>query len=134
MSMLEAREIARIPTLPGTEITSEPVETTGLRLTTTPETPADAVASDVLDIVVARSEGALLRVIGLVVRRGYEIVALRAEPDPNGSDHRVTLELRPVDDRRIRDPLVLRRQLEKLYDVRGVVVRTGPNDGGATPR
>jgi acetolactate synthase regulatory subunit len=58
-----------------------------------------------------RTEGALLRLLGLVQRRGFEIADIATAPAEAGV-WRVRLELESV-----RDPGPLARQIEKLYDV-----------------
>jgi acetolactate synthase regulatory subunit len=58
-----------------------------------------------------RTEGALLRLIGLVQRRGFEIADIATAPAEAGV-WRVRLDLESA-----RDPVPLARQIEKLYDV-----------------
>ncbi len=58
-----------------------------------------------------RTEGALLRLLGLVQRRGFEIADIATTAAEAGV-WRVRLELMSA-----RDPGPLARQIEKLYDV-----------------
>jgi acetolactate synthase regulatory subunit len=69
-------------------------------------------------LVVGREEGVLVRVLGLVVRRGFEPVEVASGPGAAASTLAVRLILegeRPIEN--------LVRQLRKLYDVRQVEVR-----------
>ncbi|MCG8442860.1 MAG: ACT domain-containing protein [Caulobacterales bacterium] len=70
-------------------------------------------------ITLSEAEGAAIRVLGLVERRGWTIHAATLEP-PNGGKRRLALIARPRDG--ARDPRVLRRQLERLFDVEAVIV------------
>ncbi len=67
------------------------------------------------ELTCQRKPGTLLRVLGLVERRGYEAISMTAtahSPD----EYQVALQLR-VDVPTPRDPDNLRLQLNKLYDV-----------------
>jgi acetolactate synthase regulatory subunit len=66
------------------------------------------------EIDLDHSEGALLRVLGTVERRGFELVELSADK-PDAESYSIRLR---VDSER--DPDVLCRQLERLVDVRAV--------------
>lgn len=66
---------------------------------------------------VKRAEGALVRVLGIVGRRGYTPVRVAAEPSPDGAVWDVDLTLESD-----RSADVLARQLSKCFDVEGVVV------------
>lgn len=68
----------------------------------------------VLELEVERVERALERALGVVGRRGYEILSVLAEP-LSESRYRVRLELASD-----RSPEVLARQLMRLHEVRGV--------------
>ncbi len=71
-----------------------------------------------LGIVARREEGVLVRVLGLVVRRGFEPVAVTACMASDGK----TIELEmTLEGHRPADTVV--RQLQKLYDVEQVEVR-----------
>jgi len=74
-----------------------------------------------------RTEGALLRLIGLVQRRGFEIVDIATAPADTGV-WRVRLDLESARDK---GPLV--RQIEKLYDVVAVDA-VGHDEGRDQPR
>ena len=64
-----------------------------------------------LSLTLAPAEGALVRVLGLIERRGFRLGAMRSEPSPRGLD--VFLQL-PAD----RPGDVLLRQVQRLHDVR----------------
>jgi acetolactate synthase II small subunit len=71
-----------------------------------------------IQIDFAMAEGALLRMLGLVERRGFEVRGLAmAERDGRGS---LSLEVRPRDAGRRLD--VIAGQLRRLADVRNVTV------------
>lgn len=65
-----------------------------------------------LSLTLAPTDGALVRVLGLIERRGFKLGAMRSAPSPRGLD--VFLQLpsdgRPGD--------VLLRQVQRLHDVR----------------
>lgn len=65
-----------------------------------------------LTLTLAPVEGALLRLLGLVERRGFPLGAIQSRPTPAGLDVRLTLAAddRPGD--------VLLRQVQRLHDVR----------------
>ena len=65
-----------------------------------------------------RTEGALLRMMGLLGRRGFEVVRLNVRPSEDGAAYEVTALLtgdRPSD--------VLVRQVRRLFDVDSAEVR-----------
>ena len=64
-----------------------------------------------LSLTLAPAEGALVRVLGLIERRGFRLGAIRSEPSSRGLD--VFLQL-PAD----RPGDVLLRQVQRLHDVR----------------
>lgn len=66
-----------------------------------------------LGLVLARSEGALLRLLGTVQRRGFEIAGLSTQPR-DADTWIVLMQLSSA-----RDVQTLKRQVEKLYDVVG---------------
>lgn len=70
-----------------------------------------------LKVVLTRTEGVLVRVLGVAVRRGYEPVRVLATP-VDGNDI-VELEM-TVESERSAD--LLARQLARLYEVRDVEV------------
>ena len=71
------------------------------------------------------SEGALPRVIGLIERRGFGVVAMYATPTLWGESRGLSVCI----DAAQRDPNGLVRQLDKLFEVRNVrlVERTVSN-------
>lgn len=73
-----------------------------------------------LRIELADAEGALMRLIGLVERRGFTIAAMD-KSETSGGQSTVTLSLAARDDARSMD--VLARQVARLLDVRGVFTR-----------
>lgn len=70
------------------------------------------------EIRLQHAEGAVLRTLGLIQRRGFTIREIALEP---GSGHQ---RLRLVLADSSRDPAVLRRQIERLHDV--ISVRPQP--------
>ena len=68
-----------------------------------------------LSLTLAPAEGALVRVLGLIERRGFRLGAMRSEPSPRGLD--VFLQL-PAD----RPGDVLLRQVQRLHDVRNATL------------
>lgn len=66
-----------------------------------------------LGLVLARTEGALLRLLGTVQRRGFEIAGLSTQPR-DADTWIVLMQLNSS-----RDVQTLKRQVEKLYDVVG---------------
>lgn len=80
-----------------------------------------------LEIEMDHSEGALLRVLGTVERRGFSVIEMTAaKPDENS----YSVRLRVAGER---DPQVLCRQLEKLVDVRVVRLLPMPPEEPPTP-
>ncbi|CAN5173320.1 hypothetical protein BH11PSE14_BH11PSE14_12070 [soil metagenome] len=70
--------------------------------------------SRTFEIDLDHSEGALLRVLGTVERRGFKVLELSADkPDADSYSIRLRLDSE-------RDPDVLCRQLQRLVDVREV--------------
>lgn len=76
-----------------------------------------------LTLALDRAEGALLRLLGTVERRGWNVVAVTAA-EADGAHYRVDLTLDGQ-----RDPEVLCRQLQRLIEVREV--RLHDADGAA---
>ena len=74
--------------------------------------------TDRIEIEFRPAEGAILRLIGLVERRGYEVRGVELPTAPEGADQRMDLTLRPRDAGR-RLP-TLCAQIAKTYGVRAV--------------
>jgi len=72
-----------------------------------------------LTLEIDRAEGSLLRLIGLIERRGFHIEKLELQGSA-GAARGVRLEVRPAFGERCADNL--RRQIDKLYGVRAVPV------------
>lgn len=72
--------------------------------------------SATVHLALHRNEGALLRLLGTVQRRGFEVLEVRTEPHEQSGLWRVALALAPS----TRDLAVLLRQLERLYDVAAI--------------
>jgi len=75
-----------------------------------------------LDLIVKPAEGALVRVIGMVERRGFVPRAVHATPHADG---RWCLQLLVESPRAIE---TLRHQLEKVYDCESVSVSADARD------
>ena len=70
-----------------------------------------------LTLLLRPAEGALLRLLGTVQRRGFELAAIRTEAQPEAGLWRVELDLALGS----RDIANLLRQIEKLYDVDSLI-------------
>lgn len=68
-----------------------------------------------LELALDRAEGALLRVLGTIERRGWSVLAVNAASDALRFTVSLTLD-------GSRDPQILCRQLERLVDVQQVKV------------
>lgn len=66
-----------------------------------------------LELALDRAEGALLRVLGTIERRGWNVLTVNAASDTRRYTVSLTLD-------GARDPDVLCRQLERLVDVQAV--------------
>ena len=66
-----------------------------------------------LELALDRAEGALLRVLGTIERRGWNVIAVNAVTNADAYAVRLTLD-------GARDAQILCRQLERLVDVRQV--------------
>jgi len=77
-----------------------------------------------LQIELVDAEGALMRLIGLVERRGFTILTLD-KSETSGSQFTVTMTLEARDDARNMD--VLARQVARLLDVRTIFTRDAHN-------
>tara|TARA_R110001606_G_scaffold47517_9_gene120975 strand:- start:1343 stop:1657 length:315 start_codon:yes stop_codon:yes gene_type:complete len=74
--------------------------------------------SNTLNIEIFETEGALVRLIGLIERRGFVISSMAMSAPSNGSA-RVTVDVAARGGARQID--VLTRQIERLFDVHAVV-------------
>jgi acetolactate synthase-1/3 small subunit/acetolactate synthase II small subunit len=74
--------------------------------------------SERLIISFTPAEGAVLRVLGLVERRGYSLLGLAMKEQPNGAS--IVIDLEPRDSSRRLD--VIARQLERLVEVNSVSI------------
>jgi len=84
-----------------------------------------------LEITMAASEGALIRVLGTVERRGYSLNTLHVEKTSN-ENMQISMEVESD-----RDANVLCRQLGRLYDVQNVNLQSEPENADQyveTPR
>jgi acetolactate synthase regulatory subunit len=79
------------------------------------------------EIDLDHSEGALLRVLGTVERRGFALIEMNALK-PDAESYSVRLRLGGE-----RDPQVLCRQLERLVDVRAVRLLPLPPEDPQAP-
>lgn len=70
-----------------------------------------------LTLLLRPAEGALLRLLGTVQRRGFELAGIRTEAQSGAGLWRVELDLVQGP----RDIGNLRRQIEKLYDVDSLI-------------
>lgn len=69
-------------------------------------------------ITVKQIEGAIIRIIGLVERRGFSIKSVNATPSACGQEMAMVIEVESE-----RSTETLARQVEKLFDVRAVSVQ-----------
>lgn len=68
-----------------------------------------------LELALDRAEGALLRVLGTIERRGWQVLSVNAASDSRSYTLSLTLD-------GARDPDILCRQLQRLVDVQAVRV------------
>ena len=69
-----------------------------------------------LRMTIQKVEGAIIRLLGLIERRGFSVTAMNAHSDDAAQQVEITLQLRSTG----RSVDTLTRQIEKLYDVRSV--------------
>jgi acetolactate synthase-1/3 small subunit/acetolactate synthase II small subunit len=74
--------------------------------------------SERLVISFTPAEGAVIRMLGLVERRGYSLRGLAMEEQPNGAS--MVIDLEPRDSSRRVD--VIARQLDRLVEVNSVSI------------
>lgn len=68
------------------------------------------------------AEGAVVRMLGLVERRGYALRGLAMEEQANGAS--ITIDIEPRDSSRRVE--VVARQLDRLVDVNSISILTAP--------
>ena len=68
------------------------------------------------------AEGAVVRMLGLVERRGYALRGLAMEERPNGAS--IMIDIEPRDSSRRVE--VVARQLDRLVDVNSISILTAP--------
>lgn len=73
-----------------------------------------------LRMSIHKVEGAMIRLLGLIERRGFSVTAMNAHSDESTQQVEITLQLRSCG----RSVDILTRQIEKLYDVRSVACLT----------
>lgn len=90
-----------------------------------------------LNIRMRRAEGCLVRLLGVVQRRGYEVVSLTADLDSEARAYDIRLVFSPISttaEPAGRPPDILVRMIERLYDVDSVeVVEEVPAKPSAKP-
>lgn len=69
---------------------------------------------------IQKVEGAMIRLLGLIERRGFSVTAMNAHTDDAAQQVEITLQLRSTG----RSVDTLTRQIAKLYDVRSVACLT----------
>ncbi len=79
-----------------------------------------------LDLALKPAEGALIRVIGMVERRGFAPREVHAVPAANGWQVQITAQ------GGARAPETLRQQLLKVYDVESVQITALDNVAGVS--
>jgi acetolactate synthase II small subunit len=65
---------------------------------------------------IQKVEGAIIRLLGLIERRGFSVTAMNAHSDDARQEVEITVHLRATG----RSVETLAKQIEKLYDVRSV--------------
>jgi acetolactate synthase regulatory subunit len=63
-----------------------------------------------------KAEGSIIRLLGLIERRGFSVTTMNARSDDAAQQLEITVQLHSTG----RSVEVLTRQIEKLYDVRTV--------------
>jgi len=69
---------------------------------------------------IQKVEGAIIRLLGLIERRGFSVTAMNAHSDDAAQHVEITIQVRSAG----RSVDTLTRQIEKLYDVRSVACLT----------
>jgi acetolactate synthase II small subunit len=78
-----------------------------------------------LQMNIQKVEGAIIRLLGLIERRGFSVTAMHAHSDDASQQVEITVHVRAVG----RSVETLTRQIEKLYDVRSVACLTANEPG-----
>ncbi|HKK02660.1 MAG TPA: ACT domain-containing protein [Gammaproteobacteria bacterium] len=73
-----------------------------------------------LQMNIQKVEGAIIRLLGLIERRGFCVTAMNAHSDDAAQQVQITVDLHCGS----RSVETLTRQIEKLYDVRSVACLT----------
>jgi acetolactate synthase II small subunit len=73
-----------------------------------------------LRMTIQKVEGAIIRLLGLIERRGFSVTAMNAHSDDATQQVEITIHLRSTG----RSVDTLTKQIGKLYDVRSVVCLT----------
>lgn len=80
-----------------------------------------------IECEIAQTEGSLIRVLGVIERRGYTLHALRVRPvGPDAFQLSFCIES-------TRDAAILIKQLERLFDVRDVYLAANEPTAPKTP-
>ena len=69
-----------------------------------------------MTLTIQRAEGALIRALGLIERRGFAVTSIITSSDDSAQQMELTVEVRSSG----RSVDTLARQIEKLFDVRAV--------------
>lgn len=92
--------------------------------------------SHTLYVRLRRAEGALVRLLGQIGRRGYEVVGLSARLAPDRAAYEVEVEFEPfvpLAPGKPRPPEVLPALVAKLFEVERVELRGGPRPAAPEP-
>lgn len=73
-----------------------------------------------LQMTIQQVEGAIIRLLGLIERRGFSVRAMKAHSDDAAQQVEITVDVFSAG----RSVETLARQIEKLYDVRSVAYLT----------
>jgi len=73
-----------------------------------------------LQMNIHKVEGAMIRLLGLIERRGFSVTAMKAHSDEAAQQVEITIDVWSAG----RSVETLARQIEKLYDVRSVACLT----------
>jgi acetolactate synthase II small subunit len=73
-----------------------------------------------LQMNIQKVEGAIIRLLGLIERRGFSVTTMNARTDEAAQQVEITVQVRSAG----RSVETLAKQIEKLYDVRSVACLT----------